>query len=356
MVNRMDYIAIIKSDEYRRKLKKMAQDIKNASRVAPNEATIESRFDCELFAFFKEMFEPLGFIYNPIKEKSINTNTERHVSRGKSKGRADTAIASLVIEFKQPTTLSNPQNKAKAINQISEYLLGLSDEDNEIIEGYVTNGVEGCFVTLINGEIQKEDFLEINEFALDRIIQNILALKLIAFNASNLVDSFCNPPINDGVAYELVKCLYTVLIDNIKPKTKMLFIEWKQLFNLAHDDISKQQAIIDRKKSLENLLGYKFSDKDDEYLSLYALQTAYAIIVKSIAFKVVSQVRFNKSLISFGESINQDSEALRVQFSRLEEGAVFREYGITNLLEGDFFSWYCVENQWNESISECIKI
>ncbi|RHO96430.1 SAM-dependent DNA methyltransferase [Clostridium sp. AF37-5] len=355
MVNRMDYIAIIKSDEYRRKLKKMAQDIKNASRVAPNEATIESRFDCELFAFFKEMFEPLGFIYNPIKEKSINTNTERHVSRGKSKGRADTAIASLVIEFKQPTTLSNPQNKAKAINQISEYLLGLSDEDNEIIEGYVTNGVEGCFVTLINGEIQKEDFLEINEFALDRIIQNILALKLIAFNASNLVDSFCNPPINDGVAYELVKCLYTVLIDNIKPKTKMLFIEWKQLFNLAHDDISKQQAIIDRKKSLENLLGYKFSDKDDEYLSLYALQTAYAIIVKSIAFKVVSQVRFNKSLISFGESINQDSEALRVQFSRLEEGAVFREYGITNLLEGDFFSWYCVENQWNESISECIK-
>ena len=63
--------------------------------------------------------------------------------------------------------------------------------------------------------------------------------------------------------------------DHIKPKTKMLFIEWKQLFNLAHDDISKQQAIIDRKKSLEELLGHKFSDRDDEYLSLYALQTAY---------------------------------------------------------------------------------
>lgn len=349
MVNRADYIAIIKSDEYKNKLKKMAQDIKNASKVAPNEATIESRFDCELFAFFKEMFEPLGFIYNPIKEKSINT--ARHIS----KGRADTAIASLVIEFKQPSTLSNSQNKTKAINQISDYLLGLKSDDNEIVEGYVTNGVEGCFVTLANGEIQTEDFLEINEFALDRIIQNILSLKLIAFNASNLVDSFCNPPVNDGVAYELVKCLYNVLITDIKPKTQMLFAEWKQLFNLAHDDISKQQAIIDRKKSLEDLLGCKFSDKDDEYLALYALQTAYAIIVKAIAFKVVSQVRFDKSLISFGESIHQDSEALRVQFSRLEDGAIFREYGMTNLLEGDFFSWYCAENQWNESISKCIK-
>ena len=349
MANRTDYIAIIKSDEYKNKLKKMAQDIKNASKVAPNEATIESRFDCELFAFFKDMFEPLGFIYNPIKEKSINT--ARHIS----KGRADTAIASLVIEFKQPSTLSNKINKAKAISQISDYLLGLKSEDNKIVEGYVTNGVEGCFVTLVNGEIHEEDFIEINEFALDRIIQNILSLKLLAFNASNLVDSFCNPPENNGVAYELVRCLYNVLIEDIKPKTKMLFIEWKQLFNLAHDDISKQQAIIDRKKSLEELLGHKFSDRDDEYLSLYALQTAYAIIVKAIAFKVVSQVRFNKSLISFGESINQDSEALRIQFSRLEDGAIFRDYGMTNLLEGDFFSWYCAENQWNESIAKCIK-
>ncbi len=101
----------------------MVQDIKNASQIAPNEATIESRFDCEFFAFFKEMFEPLGFIYNPIKEKSINT--ARHIS----KGRADTAIASLVIEFKQPSTLSNSHNKYKAINQISDYLLGLKAEN-----------------------------------------------------------------------------------------------------------------------------------------------------------------------------------------------------------------------------------
>lgn len=345
----VDYVSIVKSKEYQQRLVEMANSIKNSSKIAPNEATIESRFDCELFAFFKEIFEPLGFIYNPIKEQAINTR--RHVS----KGRADTAIASLVIEFKQPSTLSNKRSKDKAINQISDYLKGIQTEDDDILEGYVTNGIEGCFVTCYKGEIIVEEFLELSEYSLDRIIQNILSLKLIAFNASNLVESFCNPPLNDGVAFQLVKTLFSALENNCQPKTKMLFMEWKQLFNLAHDDISKQQAIIDRKKSLENLLDYKFTNRDDEYLALYALQTAYAIIIKTIAFKVISQVRFNASLISFGESINQESDALRMQFSKLEDGAIFRDYGMANLLEGDFFSWYCADFQWTEEISECIK-
>lgn len=279
----VDYVSIVKSKEYRQRLVEMANSIKNLSKTAPNEATIESRFDCELFAFFKEIFEPLGFIYNPIKEQAINTL--RHIS----KGRADTAIASLVIEFKQPSTLSNRRSKDKAVNQISDYLKGLQTEDDEILEGYVTNGIEGCFITCSKGEIIVEEFLELSEYSLDRIIQNILSLKLIALNASNLVDSFCNPPLNDGVAYQLVKVLFSALEKNCQPKTEMLFVEWKQLFNLAHDDISKQQAIIDRKKSLEMLLNYQFSNRDDEYLALYALQTAYAIIIKVIAFKVISR-------------------------------------------------------------------
>lgn len=345
----VDYVSIIKSKEYQQRLVETANSIKNSSKIAPNEATIESRFDCELFAFFKEIFEPLGFIYNPIKEQAINTR--RHVS----KGRADTAIASLVIEFKQPSTLSNKRSKEKAINQISDYLKGIQTEDDDILEGYVTNGIEGCFVTYYKGEIIVEEFLELSEYSLDRIIQNILSLKLIAFNASNLVESFCNPPLNDGVAFQLVKTLFSALENNCQPKTKMLFMEWKQLFNLAHDDISKQQAIIDRKKSLEILLDYKFTNRDDEYLALYALQTAYAIIIKTIAFKVISQVRFNASLISFGEAINQESDALRMQFSKLEDGAIFRDYGMANLLEGDFFSWYCADFQWTEEMSECIK-
>jgi len=34
---------------------------------------------------------------------------------------------------------------------------------------------------------------------------------------------------------------------------------------------------------------------------------------------------------------------------------IFREYGIGNLLEGDFFSWYCSEQQWTDDISDKVK-
>lgn len=347
-----NYVSIVKSDKYREALKEMSGRIINASKKAPNEATIESRFDCELFAFFREHFEPLGFEYNPIKEKTIATC--RHIAKGTS-GRADTAISTLVIEFKQPSTLSSDEQKNKAIDQISDYLIGLENlNDDEMLEGFVTDGIKGCFVTYANKEVSIEKFMNIDEYALDRIIQNILSLKLIAFNANNLVDSFCNPPINDGVAFDLVEILFRILKSDIHAKTEMLFTEWKELFNLAHDDISKQQAIIDRKKSLEVLLSVDLSDKDDEYLALFALQTAYAIIIKVIAYKLISQIRFNESLISFDKSMQMQSEQLRIQFSRLENGAIFREYGMVNLLEGDFFSWYCNEKQWNKELFDVL--
>ena len=139
--NRMrQYISIINSSEYKQQLTDMAKRIVKLSETAPNEATIESNFDCELFAFFRENFNSLGFEYNPIKEKAVSTK------RNILKGRADTAIASLIIEFKQPKTLSNDQQKERAIDQISEYMLSISSDTAENIHGFVTDGVNGCFL------------------------------------------------------------------------------------------------------------------------------------------------------------------------------------------------------------------
>ena len=139
------------------------------------------------------------------------------------------------------------------------------------------------------------------------------------------------------------------------PKTIMLFNEWKELFRLAHDDVSKQQAILDRKKALKELLQEDFTNSDDEYLALFALQTAYALIVKIVAFKVISKIRYNADLINFDTLSTSDSSVLRIQMARLEDGAIFRAYKLTNLLEGDFFSWYSSENQWNDRIASCVR-
>lgn len=341
------YISIIKSKEYKILLNKMCHRISNKAKTALNEATIESYFECELFAFFRNIFEPLGFEYNPQKEVGVETKIH------KTKGRADTVVCALVIEFKRPAALSNQDQINKAINQISEYLSGLNYDGESI--GFITDGTKNCFVTKSVEKILPEKFSNLSFEQLDRLIQSIIGLRLTALTSKNLVDDFCSSTDksdeNDGIAFSLVKALYYNLLNDITPKTQMLFNEWKELFNLAHDDISKQQAIIDRRSSLENLIGIKFSENDEEYTALFALQTAYAIIVKIVAYRVLSIVRYKESLIDFESLIECDSEALRCQLALLEEGAVFRNYGITNLLEGDFFSWYSSKEQWSTDVA-----
>lgn len=106
---------------------------------------------------------------------------------------------------------------------------------------------------------------------------------------------------------------------------------------------------------MERLLNTSFSEIDKEYSALFALQTAYVIIVKIVGYRIASIVRYDKSFIDFESLSSFDNNALRLQLVSLEEGAIFRNYGITNLLEGDFFSWYSTDEQWSKEIAECIS-
>lgn len=346
--NKHKYQDILYSTDYKLALSEMAKRIVNYSRNAPNEATIESNFDSELFSFFRERFGLYGFEYNPIKEKTIAT---RHTL----KGRADTALSSFVIEFKQPSTLKNRQLKDAAIKQICDYIESLSNQNSDICQGFVTDGVKGCFIQYYNKEFVVEQFYKIDGFTLDKLIRLIIQAELIALTGSNLVAKICNPPKYDGIGITIAIALFNIIEKDIHPKTQMLYDEWRQLFNLAHDDVSKQQAIIDRKKSLENLFNRSFDDNDNEYKALFCIQTAYAIIVKSLAFKVISQVKYNKDLMNFNSLIDSGTDMLRQQLEYLENGAIFIQYGITNLLEGDFFSWYINPSQWNEELANAIN-
>lgn len=341
------YNAIVHSIEYKTILNEVSRRIIDRSRTAPNEATIESCFDCEFFSLFRNLFGHLGFEYNPTKEVAIST--KRHIT----KGRADTLVGALIIEFKQPSTLSNSDLQNSAISQVIEYLEGLEHE-SELV-GFVTDGAKGCFVIRSEDGYTHEPFVALNGNQLDRLVQFIIQSKLTALTATNLVNDFCNPPENDGIAFRLVNNLYRALTNSITPKTKMLFDEWKELFNLSHDDVSQQQAIIDRRRSLEKLLGVSFSGNDEEYTALFALQTAYVIIIKIVAYRIVSIVRYNSSFIDFETLAETDEIALRQQLVSLEDGAIFRSYGITNLLEGDFFSWYSSPEQWDANIADSIS-
>jgi hypothetical protein len=150
------------------------------------------------------------------------------------------------------------------------------------------------------------------------------------------------------------KTFFQILKTNPVKKTRMLKTEWEQLFKLGHNDKSQQRMIREREKALETIIGQKFAD-GDQYTALFALQTTYAITIKLIAYRMISELRFEKPLKNYNSILKADETGLRIFCEKLEDGEIFRDLGIANLLEGDFFSWYSSPAQWNTDISNHIK-
>lgn len=93
---------------------------------------------------------------------------------------------------------------------------------------------------------------------------------------------------------------------------------------------------------------------EDAHRFFFALHTYFALLVKLLAWLAVSRhlaVRIGG--VAFGELVSADSDTLRRRLNELESGGIFRAYGITNLLEGDFFAWYLAA--WNDHIKGAIR-
>ncbi|MFH1970883.1 MAG: hypothetical protein ABIJ05_00660 [Patescibacteria group bacterium] len=328
------------STDYHKKLATLALDIKRRSQTADNEASVVSSFELNLFSFINN---ELGLKYYPEKEKLVGT--ERHITQG----RIDSKYGAFVIEFKHPSKLKTPSQKTKASQQIEEYLRGLNAKNPTDYLGLVTDGVLCRFIRNEGGKIYTEAWGQISPILLDRVIKTIVLLEQIALTSENLIRDFCEP-LDDNLAKQLTIIFYNTLLKQLKPKTEMLFEEWQELFKLSHDDTSQQRDLQERRQSLADAVDIEIKTNREEYLALYSLQTTYAIIVKLIAFKVVSKIYFHKNTFEFGELAQAEKAVLQMKMQSIEDGEIFRTIGINNLLEGDYFSWYSSTQQWNKEI------
>jgi len=127
------------------------------------------------------------------------------------------------------------------------------------------------------------------------------------------------------------------------------------MFSLGHNDKSQQRRIEDRREALGIIFGIEITDANKEYRALFALHTAYAILIKLMAYRIVSELNLGRVLNKWSDYINADDAPIRIFCSRLEDGEIFRNIGILNLLEGDFFSWYADESQFNSQIANLIR-
>ena len=337
---------ILSQPEFKTSLNDLAASIRVRAQSAINEATIAQHFEVLLYAFLKAQFD-IHFL--PNKEERVDTL--RHTA----KGRMDSRLGALIIEYKHRTKLRNASEQESATSQLVVYMESVHSQIGHEVVGLITDGINAKFVTIDDtGCVVHTSFGSFSADHLDRLVRSILLLEKTALTPENLVKDFC---VADGVAKQLAVNLYDALKNHITGRSQMLLNEWKALFKLAHDDVSKQTTIAERRESLAEALGISIPENDNEteYMALYAIQTAYAIIIKVIAYKVIAAIRSQNSIMSFSDLAQADSATIRTHLYRLEAGAVFREMGFGNLLEGDFFAWYCTDQQWNSKIASCVK-
>jgi ribosomal protein S17E len=336
---------VLPSKEFKEELSSATEEIIEGAKAAGNEATIEGIFERVIYGLLKVIHIP----FHP--EKEVYVETRRHTARGKM----DSRIGAVVIEYKHKSKLSSESDILSAQQQLKSYTESLSKKLKNEIVGFLTDGLSIFEQRTVDGQVVAESTKQkLNADNLLRFIQTIVSLEETALNSENLIKDFCGASYK-GVLFKLARILNNILATKSTPKTSMLRIEWEELFRLAHDDQSQQKRIAQRREALSEIFGEKLDNSSLEYQGLFALHTAYAIILKLIAYRVVSDVKFGAAMQNYKALIKADTKVLRAFCSDLEDGEIFRKLGILNLLEGDFFSWYSDPNQWNEDLYNALQ-
>ncbi|TRZ95969.1 MAG: hypothetical protein D4R82_01315 [Dehalococcoidia bacterium] len=337
--------AILHSSEFKEALRDASGEIVREAYVAANEATIEGVFDRVLYAILRDV----GVKFHP--EKEITIDTVRHIG----KGRADSRIGAVIIEYKHRSKLQRLADIAKAKEQLSDYICPLSEQFNREIIGFLTDGIHIYEIRGLKGSIYSiSGEAEISSVSLLNLIRCVFLLGQAALSPANLIRDFCGSHY-DGVLFHVARMLSTILTSKSTLKTDMLRSEWEEIFRLAHDDQSQQRRIQERREKLSEIFQEPLEDAAAEYRALFSLHTSYAIILKLMAFRVVSDIQFGSPIQDYKSLTVAESEVLRPFCNKLEDGEIFRDLGILNLLEGDFFSWYCDEEQWDDELAAVLR-
>ncbi len=268
-------------------------------------------------------------IVKNLKEKHNQEITFRNEVKTSINRFIDSKYGHFIIEYKKPSV--NLGNKERG--QLLSYLM-----DKKYFTkhnwGMLTNGKD---VEIYNYNYEKYSF-ELNDDYSGKLnesqinyITNILA------NKDNLILTKEN--VNDILGLEnhkeIIRIMHQFLLDSTNNRTKLLYDEWLKLFNLSdeydHLSESKKQPVI---KFYETLLNKPIRNITDEHKALFTIQTFYAIMLKLMTYKII----INKTSSRFAKPT-----IIKNMFKDIENNKFFRKNNITNLIDGDFFSWYLSE-------------
>ena len=270
----------------------------------------------------------------------LNVREEYHVVRG----RVDAVYNRLVIEYERPGVLSeklSAKGNQHAIQQVKDYIVGVAKRERREAHRLAGVAMDGRFLIFVRrvGEGWSDpELFPVTPGSVERFLRLLFALAAgAALIPENLIEDFGPKNIE---AQRAVRAIYRTLHSSRHPLVTALFEQWRLFFSEATDYKEWSERLEAKEEFRAFVRGVGLDPKYTEPAKVFfALHTYYALLIKLIASLAAARYA-GGGTAPFARMAAETSEELHRSFATLEHGGLFREYGIRNFLEGDFFGWY----------------
>lgn len=309
-----------------------APDIARAIQVAAEGSPLEADFR-------REVEEALAQF-----AQEANVPLRTHHEYTLADGRADTVYNRLVIEYKRPGHLSkypSNRNNVAAREQVRGYVESIEKAQRikkGRLMGVVTDGRWMIFCRHIAGRWREEDPVAVDADSVARLLTLLVQLQSgAALIPSNLIEDFGSDTLT---AQRTTRALYSALEACDDGLVQALFRQWQTFFGevTGHGEGASRLRSKAEFKKFAKGMGMRADEVEPPFL-FFSIHTYFALLIKLIAWLTVSRY-VTREGAPFAALAELPSDELKQELAAMERGGVFREYGLRNFLEGDFFGWY----------------
>lgn len=302
----------------------------------------EADFRREAAKLFEETAQQAGV--------SLKVRDEFRVAQG----RVDAVYNKLIIEYEHPGSLRKEPGKggnSHAVQQVKDYILGVAKKHRREVArlaGVAMDGNYFIFVRRVGDGWVVDEPMQTNTASTAFFLRLLFSLSVgAALVPENLIEDFGPKTLQ---AQRAVRALYRALHGSKQPLVLKLFEQWRMFFSEATDYKEWAERIESKEEFRSFVKGMGLDPRYAEAPKVFfALHTYYALLIKLIASLVAARFA-DGTTMPLSRFVGKSGEDFRKAFLDLERGGLFREYGIRNFLEGDFFGWYLTA--WNEDIEE----
>lgn len=265
----------------------------------------------------------------------------------------DVAHGAVVIEYERPRAFRGREGEQlrHAKEQAEEYGKLIASEEGRDASDYSLVAWDGSHIAFgsldTSDEAQWEALLPFDASSATRLL-DLLKRNGRPIVHPVLINAVAGPQSAFGTF--LIPALFRSVRAAIQPaagtsKTFLLFTEWRRLFGQVAGTQSDRLRALLREQERQHHAKYT----QDPAAYLFSLNTYIALVAKLVAAMAMPNA---------AEDIRDARVPIQPRMERLEDGSLFSEGGVTNMVAGDFFSWYLDDPAWptfEEKIHELVS-